>query len=107
MEAAVKSADASNSFSPCTLLNRTLERIHISRGMLKMRISVMELGRFTRVGWFRRPPESSFDYAPRGRGTQCVKSMTSHSEGLTTEDTEDAENLLMCPLVAPPSRRLS
>src|ERR1700683_302587 len=47
MEAAMNSAEASNSFSPLTLLKWLLERIHISRGMLKIRISVMELGRFT------------------------------------------------------------
>lgn len=41
-------ADASNSFSPFTLLKRALERIQISKGMLKIRMSVMELGRFTR-----------------------------------------------------------
>ena len=40
-------AEASNSYSPVWLLKRVLERIQISRGMLKMRISVMELGRFT------------------------------------------------------------
>src|ERR1700728_205979 len=50
MEAAMNSAEASNSFSPLTLLKWLLERIHISRGMLKIRISVMELGRFTLRG---------------------------------------------------------
>src|SRR5882724_4886031 len=50
MDAAINSADASNSFSPVTLLKRGLARIHISRGMLKIRISVMELGRFTLRG---------------------------------------------------------
>src|SRR5579863_75155 len=50
MEAAMKIAEASNSFSPVTLLKRALERIQISRGMLKIRISVMELGRFTLRG---------------------------------------------------------
>src|SRR5580658_3865540 len=34
MEAATNKAEASNSFSPVTLLKRVLERIHISRGML-------------------------------------------------------------------------
>jgi hypothetical protein len=38
--------------------------------MLKIRISVMELGRFTGLGWSGGGPESSFDYAPRGEGTQ-------------------------------------
>src|SRR5450631_1522920 len=70
MEAAMKIAEASNSFSPCRLLNRPLARIHISRGMLKIRISVMELGRFTRLGGSGGQPESSFDYAPRKEGTQ-------------------------------------
>src|ERR1700722_2938088 len=70
MEAAMKSAEASNSFSPFTLLKRLLARIHISKGMLKMRISVMELGRFTRRGGFGRQPGSSFDYPPRQQGTQ-------------------------------------
>src|ERR1022692_3239817 len=54
MEAMMKIAEASNSFSPFTLLKRPLERIHISRGMLKMRMSVMELGRFT----LRAAPEA-------------------------------------------------
>jgi hypothetical protein len=70
MEAAMNSAEANNSFSPVTLLKRPLERIHISRGMLKMRISVMELGRFTLLGWLRRPAGIQVDYAPRGEGTQ-------------------------------------
>src|SRR5208337_4341267 len=47
MAAAMNNAEASNSFSPLTLLKRGLDRIQISRGMLAMRISVMELGRFT------------------------------------------------------------
>src|ERR1700733_492821 len=50
MEAAMNRAEASSSFSPFTLLNRPLESIHISRGMLKIRMSVMELGRFTLQG---------------------------------------------------------
>ena len=54
MEAAMNKAEASNSFSPFWLLNRALERIQISKGMLKMRISVMELGRFTTQSGFRR-----------------------------------------------------
>ena len=37
----MKSADASNSFSPCTLLKRLLERSQINSGMLTMRLSVM------------------------------------------------------------------
>ena len=51
----MNSAEASNSFSPLTLLKWVLERIHISRGMLKIRLSVMELGRFT----LRGSPEAS------------------------------------------------
>src|SRR5260370_1394248 len=47
MEAAINIAEASNSLAPCSLLKRLEDRIHISRGMLQMRISVMELGRFT------------------------------------------------------------
>ncbi len=58
MEAAMKIAEASSSFSPVTLLKRLLDRIHISRGMLKIRMSVMELGRFTLLGWSRGQPES-------------------------------------------------
>src|SRR5215472_14596634 len=38
--------------------------------MLKMRINVMELGRFTLRGSGGRPV-ANFDYAPRARGTQC------------------------------------
>ena len=68
----MKSAEASNSFSPLTLLKRPLDRIHISKGMLKMRISVMELGRFTLRGSSGGQPESSFDYPPRHEGTQCT-----------------------------------
>ncbi len=52
----MNSAEASNSFSPFTLLKRPLERIHISRGMLKIRMSVMELGRFTLL---RSAPEAN------------------------------------------------
>jgi hypothetical protein len=43
----MKSAEASSSFSPPVLSNRLVERIQISSGMLAMRVSVMELGRFT------------------------------------------------------------
>src|SRR3981081_1098193 len=79
IEAAMNKAEASNSFSPLVLVKRALERIHISKGMLKMRISVMELGRFT--AW--RSPEASrtwLDYAPPQEGTQsqetaCLQTM--------------------------------
>src|SRR5271169_3907591 len=70
MEAAMNRAEASNSLSPFTLLKRPLERIHISRGMLKIRMSVMELGRFTRLGWIRRPAGIQLDYPLPQRGTQ-------------------------------------
>ncbi len=40
-------AEASNSFAPCALLKWFEDRIQISKGMLQMRISVMEFGRFT------------------------------------------------------------
>ena len=40
-------AEASNSFVPCALLKWFEDRIQISKGMLQMRISVMEFGRFT------------------------------------------------------------
>src|ERR1039457_4521955 len=52
MKAAMNSAEASNSFCPLLLGNRLVERIQISSGMLKMRVSVMEFGRFTAgTGW--------------------------------------------------------
>ena len=41
MEAQINNADASSSFSPCTLVKRVLSRIHINSGMLKMRVIVM------------------------------------------------------------------
>src|SRR5947207_4683739 len=41
-------AEASNSFSPLVLENLLVERIQISTGIMQIRISVMELGRFTR-----------------------------------------------------------
>jgi len=40
-------AEASNSLAPCSLLKWLEDKIQISRGMLQMRTSVMELGRFT------------------------------------------------------------
>jgi hypothetical protein len=48
MDAAMKSADASNSFSPFCVAKRLLESTQISSGMLKIRVIVMEFGRFTR-----------------------------------------------------------
>src|SRR6266536_2809464 len=59
MAAAMNSADASNSFSPFTLVKRELERIQISRGILQMRLSVMELGRFTAKGSGGEPGSTS------------------------------------------------
>src|SRR5215831_7621646 len=70
--AAMNSADASNSFAPFALLKRELERIQISRGMLRMRLSVMELGRFTEMDGFQLArPEIWVDYPPPEEGTQC------------------------------------
>ena len=43
----MKIAEASSSFAPWSLLKWLEDRIQISRGILQMRISVMELGRFT------------------------------------------------------------
>src|SRR5579863_4038802 len=60
IDAAMKIAEASNSLAPCSLLKRLEDKIQISRGILKMRISVMELGRFTAAQQFSgRPPEDS------------------------------------------------
>src|SRR5438876_7526316 len=47
MEAAMNSAEASNSFSPLALGNRLLESTQMSTGIMQIRISVMEFGRFT------------------------------------------------------------
>src|SRR5882672_3431099 len=47
IEAAINNAEARISCSPGMLWKRLLERIQISSGILKMRVSVMELGRFT------------------------------------------------------------
>src|SRR5437016_12255198 len=47
IEAAMNSAEASNSFSPCALPNRLVDRIQISSGMQRIRANVMELGKFT------------------------------------------------------------
>src|ERR1700722_284054 len=69
--AAMNTAEASNSFSPFWLLKRLLEIIQISRGMLRMRISVMELGRFTLLGGSPGSAGRLVDYPPREWGTQC------------------------------------
>ena len=47
IEAAMNIAEASSSLAPCSLLKWLEDRIQISRGILQMRINVMELGRFT------------------------------------------------------------
>jgi len=70
-KAATNSAEASSSFSPPVLWKRLVERIQISSGTLKMRVSVMELGRFT-AGTSRRRakrmrPATRLDYPPPGR----------------------------------------
>ena len=45
--AAINTAEANSSFVPSKLLKRLVVSIQISSGMLKIRLSVMELGRFT------------------------------------------------------------
>src|SRR6185437_16051064 len=47
MDAAMNSADASSSCSPSNAREWLVESSQISSGMLQMRVSVMELGRFT------------------------------------------------------------
>src|SRR5215472_13082914 len=56
IDAAIKMADARISCSPFKPANRLLERIQISSGMQQMRVSVMELGRFTRQNRARGSP---------------------------------------------------
>src|SRR6266568_8646720 len=71
MDAPRNSAAASNSFSPFTLENRPLDSTQISTGMLRIRMSVMELGRFTKNR--RRPggdTDTTLDYPPRELRTQ-------------------------------------
>jgi len=43
----MKSAEARSSFSPCALLKRVVDRTHMSKGMHRIRTTVMEFGRFT------------------------------------------------------------
>src|SRR6266498_2985785 len=50
MDAAINRIDASSSFSPFALVKRLVERTQMSNGMLQIRVSVMELGRFTGKG---------------------------------------------------------
>ena len=47
IDAAINRAEAKSSFCPSKLLKRLVESIQISSGMLQMRLSVMELGKFT------------------------------------------------------------
>src|SRR5439155_26697271 len=70
MEAAMNSAAASSSFSPLAVGKRSLESTQMSTGMLRMRTSVMELGRFTCEGP-SVPQRDWLDYPPAGRGKQC------------------------------------
>jgi len=69
----LKIAEASNSFSPVTLLKRLLERIHISRGMLKMRIKRDGVGQVHNTGWVRGQPESSLIMLPTGTGNAIAR----------------------------------
>src|SRR5579863_602650 len=69
IEAARNSAAASNSFSPFTLEKRLVDSTQISTGMLRMRMSVMELGKFTVTGGVRAGMPR-FDYPPRELRTQ-------------------------------------
>ena len=58
-------AEANSSFCPLALVKRLLERIQISSGMLKMRVSVMEFGRFTTGGQTGVP--TTPNYPPLGK----------------------------------------
>jgi hypothetical protein len=61
----MKRADASNSFSPLEVANRLEESTQISTGIMQIRISVMEFGRFT----CKAGPNCDripLDYAPAG-----------------------------------------
>ena len=74
----MNTSEASNSFSPCTLLKRALERIHISKGMLSIRVSVMELGRFTTRQ--AAGAGNHLDYAPLVSGTQWTEGLIPRGE---------------------------
>src|SRR5262252_998850 len=76
--AAMNNADASNSFAPCVLLKCEPERIQTSRGILQMRLNVMEFGRFTLQEGSGGRPATRFDYAPPKRGTQWKEKMEGH-----------------------------
>src|SRR5262249_21333419 len=67
IDAAMNKAEASNSFSPVMLEKWLLDRIQIKRGMLQMRLSVMELGRFTATD-SHAVPGNYFDYPPPRKG---------------------------------------
>jgi len=60
----MNSAEARSSFSPPVFWKRLVDRIQISSGMLKMRVSVMELGRFT--GDTKRRVRTTSNYPPVG-----------------------------------------
>src|SRR4029077_4915247 len=69
IEAPIKSADASNSFSPFGLVSRPVERIQIKSGMLKIRTNVMELGKFTGDNQRQGNRKTAMaDYPPRRKG---------------------------------------
>ena len=93
MAAAMKMAEASNSFSPLMLLKRGLESIQSSNGMQKMRINVMELGRFTSSG------DRAMEIILHGQGERNAGSRR-RRENVTTGDTEVHRDLCVprCPL---------
>src|SRR5450631_819099 len=78
MEARMKSADAINSCSPCPRNGNTGDIIQIKTGTEKMRLIVMELGRFTRGSeedfgpWWR-----CSHYAPESAPLFCTEGSTS------------------------------
>src|ERR1700694_668505 len=59
----MKSAEARISFSPLALESRLVESTHMNSGIMQMRMSVMELGRFTAKPR-RRYPAAPLDYPP-------------------------------------------
>src|SRR5579863_4420113 len=89
--AAMNTIDARSSFSPFTLLKRPLEIIQINRGMLRMRISVMELGRFT-----TRRTELIILHGCGERNARSAY-FDIKVKGLTTEGTEAHREILYSP----------
>src|ERR1700728_366603 len=80
MEAAMNIAEASSSLAPCSLLKWLEDKIQISRGILQMRINVMELGRFTAAQQLsrRRPERDSIilhaaGERNKGKGSLCTE----------------------------------